>query len=63
MKVWITLDKLDGTTSRVAGPVHLDEIDLHGLLFYLNQRDVAGVSFVRSDLLNRLNKSEEDRGA
>ena len=60
MKVWITLDKIDGSRSRLRGPVYLDEIDLHGLLFYLNQRDVAGVSFVRADLLNRLDQVEEE---
>ncbi len=59
MKVWITLDKMDGSQSRLKGPVHLDEVDLHGLLFYLNQRDVAGVSFVRADVLHRLGKLED----
>jgi hypothetical protein len=59
MKVWITLDKIDGSKSRLKGPVHADEIDLFGLLMYLNQRDVAGVSFVRADLLNRLDQCEE----
>lgn len=54
MRVYITLDKIDGSRSRVKGPVYLDEIDLHGLLFFLNQADVAGVSFVRADLLNRI---------
>lgn len=56
MKVFITLDKIDGSQSRLKGPVHLDEIDLHGLLFYLNQSDVAGVSFVRADILNKLDQ-------
>jgi hypothetical protein len=60
MQVWVTLDKIDGSRSRVSKkPMHLDELDLHGLLFYLNQRDVAGVSFVRADLLNRLDQIEE----
>jgi hypothetical protein len=60
MRVWVTLDKLDGSRSRVSKqPMYLDELDLHGLLFYLNQSDVAGVSFVRADLLNRLNQIEE----
>jgi hypothetical protein len=54
MKVYITLDKVDGSKSRLKGPVYLDEIDLRGLLFRLNEADVAGVSFVRADLLNRL---------
>ena len=58
MKVWITLDKIDGSQSRLKGPVHLDTIDTFGLLFYLNQKDVAGVSFVRADVLNRLDQTE-----
>jgi hypothetical protein len=56
MKVYITLDKVDGSKSRLKGPVYLDEIDLRGLLFRLNEADVAGVSFVRADLLNRLDQ-------
>jgi hypothetical protein len=60
MQVWVTLDKIDGSRSRVSKkPMYIDELDLHGLLFYLNQKDVAGVSFVRADLLNRLDQLEE----
>lgn len=59
MRVWITLDKIDGSHSRLKGPVYLDEVNLQGLLFYLNQRDVAGVSFVRADLLSRLDQIRE----
>jgi hypothetical protein len=58
VRVYITLDKVDGSRSRIKGPVYLDEIDLHGLLFFLNQADVAGVSFVRDDLLRRLDQLE-----
>ena len=54
MQVFVTLDKIDGSQSRLKGPVYLDEIDLHGLLFFLNQADVAGVSFVRADILTRI---------
>lgn len=56
MKVYVTLDKIDGSQSRLKGPVHLDEIDLHGMLFFLNQADVAGVSFVRADVLSKLDQ-------
>ncbi len=58
-KFYITLDRIDGTRTRVKGPIHADEIDLMGLLMYLNQANVAGVSFVRADLLSRLEKMEE----
>lgn len=55
MKVWITLDMVDGTASRVLKhPVHVDEIDLHGMLFKLNTQGVAGITFTRADVLERL---------
>jgi hypothetical protein len=55
MKVWITLDYLDGSHSRVLNePKHIDEIDLHGMLFKLNTKGVAGVTFTRADVLQRL---------
>lgn len=56
MKVYITKDMIDGSKSRLKGPVELDSIDTFGLLFLLNERGVAGVSFVRADLLNRLDQ-------
>lgn len=54
MQVWITLDTIDGTASRVKGPVHVDEIDLQGLLFALNRADVAGVTFTRANPLGKV---------
>jgi hypothetical protein len=56
MKVWISLDKIDGSQSRLRGPVYVDEIDLHGLLFYLSKSDVAGVTFTRADILSKLDQ-------
>ncbi len=60
-KVYITLDKIDGSRDVVKGPIYPDEIDTFGLLMYLNQADVAGVSFVRADLLNRIGKIDGDK--
>jgi hypothetical protein len=54
--VWITLDRIDGT-SQVRGPVHPDEIDLTGLLFRLNERDLATVTFTRANPLSRLQEA------
>jgi hypothetical protein len=55
MKIWITLDHIDGSQSRTTKqPVHSDEIDLHGMLFHLNTKGVAGVTFTRADVLERL---------
>jgi len=55
MRVWITLDHFDGSKSRTSkNPVYVDEIDLHGLLFHLNTKGVAGVTFTRADVLERL---------
>ena len=51
--VWITLDRIDGTSS-VKGPLYPDEIDLTGLLFRLNERDLATVTFTRANPLKLL---------
>lgn len=60
MRLWITLDRLDGTTT-VKGPIHPDEIDLTGLLFYLSRADVAGVTFTLADPLKKLQaRNRED---
>ncbi len=45
--VWITLDDIHGNT-RIRGPVYPDEIDLTGLLFRLNERDLATITFTRA---------------
>lgn len=58
MRVWITLDRFDGSQSRTSkDPLWLDEIDLHGMLFRLNEADVAGVTFTRADVLQRMEKT------
>jgi hypothetical protein len=46
--LWITLDYMDGR-SAVKGPLYPDQIDLTGLLFRLNERDLATVTFANSD--------------
>jgi hypothetical protein len=57
MKVWITLDYMDGRSSRInKEPIHTDEINLHGMLMRLNEKDIACVTFTRADVLQRLNK-------
>ena len=61
MRVWVTLDKIDGSQSRIAGPLYLDEIDLHGMLFRLNQSDVVGITFSRADALQKLQKMQENK--
>jgi len=58
MKVWITLDKVDGSRSVVKGPIWLDEINTHGMLFYLNQADVVGITFTSADAFAKLAKME-----
>ena len=45
--VWITLDDIHGNT-RIRGPVYPDEINLTGLLFRLNERDLATITFTRA---------------
>ena len=55
--VWITLDSVDGQ-SKVRGPLYPDEIDLSGLLFRLNERDLATVTFTRANPLSLLKPKE-----
>lgn len=62
MRVWVTLDKLDGS-SEMKGPFSPDEIDTFGMLMYLQRADVAGVTFTRAnplDHVHRLSKPAVD---
>ena len=54
--VWITLDGIDGS-SRIKGPLYPDEIDLTGLLFRLNERDLATVTFTRANPIKALQEA------
>jgi hypothetical protein len=56
--LWITLDYLDGR-SLIKGPVYPDEVDLTGLLFRLNERGIATVTFSNADPLRYLYKEGE----
>lgn len=57
MRVWITLDRVDGSQSRTTKePVWLDEVDLRGMLFRLNEQDVVGVTFTRADVFEKLRR-------
>ena len=53
MKVWITIDNIDGT-SAVRGPYYPDEIDTMGLLMRLNRGDLATVTFTNAEPLKHL---------
>ena len=53
MKLWITIDNIDGT-SAVRGPFYPDEIDLMGLLFRLARKDLATVTFTNAQPLQHL---------
>jgi hypothetical protein len=57
--VWITLDHIDGT-SKIRGPLYPDEIDLTGLLFRLNERDLATVTFTRANPLKALQEATHE---
>ena len=59
--LWITLDYLDGR-SLIKGPVYPDEVDLTGLLFRLNERGIATVTFSNADPLRYLYNKEEKGG-
>lgn len=58
MKLWVTIDQLDGST-RVRGPYHPDEIDTFGLLMRLADSRIAGVTFTNAEPLRHLLKEEE----
>ena len=51
--VWITLDYLDGR-SLIRGPLYPDQVDLTGLLFRLNEKGIATVTFSNADPLRHL---------
>ncbi len=53
MALWITIDRLDGTTT-VKGPVEPDEIDTFGMLMTLNRGNIAGITFTRANPLQKL---------
>jgi hypothetical protein len=53
--VRVTIDYMDGST-RVVGPLYPDEIDLRGMLFKLNEREIASITFVRADPITYLRK-------
>ncbi len=57
--VWITLDYMDGR-SKIKGPVYPDEIDLTGLLFRLNERDLATVTFTRANPITAIQKASHE---
>lgn len=62
MKVWVTIDDLDGTT-RVRGPYWPDEIDTFGLLMRLAQSELASVTFTRHNPLDSLIKGGSNDGS
>ena len=60
MKIWITIDQLDGATL-VRGPYHPDEIDTMGLLMRLSNSRIAGVTFTNAEpLKNFLRELDQD---
>jgi len=60
MKVWVTLDMLDGT-SKVAGPLYPDEIDTRGMLMRLAHREFASITFTNAEPLRPLIKQLNDQ--
>lgn len=55
MRVWVTLDKVDGAESVVKGPIYLDEINVqHMLVAYLTRADVVGITFTSADAFRKL---------
>lgn len=53
MKLWITIDQLDGSTL-VRGPFHPDQIDTFGLLMRLSDSKIAGITFTNAEPLKTL---------
>lgn len=53
MKLWVTIDELDGTTV-VKGPLYPDQIDTWGLLMRLSNSRIAGVTFTNAEPLRHL---------
>jgi hypothetical protein len=58
--MWVTIDYLDGR-SVVKGPLYPDELDLTGMLFRLNERGIATVTFANAKPLNELMRNPEKK--
>ena len=59
--VYVTLDYMDGR-SLIKGPLYADEIDLTGLLFRLNESELATVTFTNAKPLDSLLKKGASHG-
>ena len=51
--IYVTLDYMDGR-SAIKGPLYPDEVDLTGLLFRLNEKDIATITFTNAKPLTAL---------
>ena len=58
-KLLVTVDYMDGRT-KVVGPFYPDEINVHGMLFRLSERGIAGVTFTNAEPLTHLMKENSD---
>lgn len=59
MKLWITIDNLDGS-STVHGPLYPDQIDTWGMLLRLSQSRIAGITFTNAEPLRHLIKERAE---
>ena len=57
-KLLVTVDYMDGRT-KVVGPIYPDEIDVHGMLFRLSERGIAGVTFTNAEPLTHLMREKK----
>lgn len=62
MKIWVTKDHLDGSTSK-ARLIDIDRFDTWGLLMMLQERDTASITLTKADLLTRLDRMESDESS
>ena len=58
-KLLVTIDYMDGRT-KVIGPLYPDEVPLHGMLFKLSERGIAGVTFTNAEPLTHLMREKKD---
>ena len=58
-KLLVTIDYMDGRT-KVVGPLHPDEINVHGMLLRFSERGIAGVTFTNAEPLTELMREKTD---
>ena len=61
MRVWITVDHVDGSRSKARGPFYVDEIDTTAIRLRLSEAGVSSITITRADLLRQVRQNQEGK--